>query len=33
MDAIIPWIVEHKWWFAPLACFVIAVVVVKMING
>lgn len=33
MDAVIPWIVEHKWWFIPLAAFVIAIVVVKIING
>jgi len=32
MDAIWPWVVEHKWWFAPLACFVVAIVVVKMVS-
>jgi len=32
MDQIIPWIIEHKMWFIPLAGFVIAIVVVRMIN-
>ncbi|GEM_PF-3540571 len=32
MDAVVPWIVEHKWWFAPLVCFVIAIIVVKIIG-
>jgi hypothetical protein len=29
---IFPWIVEHKWWFAPLAGFVLAIIVVKILN-
>ena len=33
MDSILPWIIEHKWWFAPLACFVIAIIVVRIIGS
>ena len=30
---IVPWIIEHKWWVAPLVPVVLAIIVVKVLNN
>ena len=29
---IVDFIITHKWWFAPLACFTIAIIVVRILR-